>query len=101
RLSKHRNLKKLIVHGCRNYEVLQDFRNLPQLLVVKGEIAGLKGMLGDLLDFDNPSLSLHAAHGESSSAAQSEHSSSCNGSSLSAEDDRVMNTPSPITVDSQ
>jgi hypothetical protein len=42
RLSQHRHLKKLIVHQCRNYEVLQDFQNLPQLLVVKGEIQGLK-----------------------------------------------------------
>lgn len=32
----------MIVHGCRNYEVLEDFRNLPQLLVVRGEIIGLK-----------------------------------------------------------
>jgi len=46
-LSKHRNLKKLVVHGCRNFEALQDFHNLPQLLVVKGDIVGLKAMLGD------------------------------------------------------
>ena len=54
-LSLHKNLKKLIVHGCRNYEVLQDFHNLPQLLVVKGEILGLKAMLGDLGDSPQPS----------------------------------------------
>jgi hypothetical protein len=42
KLSKHRNLKKLIVHGCRNYDVFKDFNGLPQLLVVKGEIVGLK-----------------------------------------------------------
>lgn len=47
-LSRHRKLKKLIVHGCRNYEVLQDFHTLPQLLVVKGEIIGLKQMIGDM-----------------------------------------------------
>ncbi|KAL3088491.1 hypothetical protein niasHS_009942 [Heterodera schachtii] len=46
RLSQHKRLKKMIVHGCRNYEVLQDFRNLPQLLVVKGDIQGLKAMIG-------------------------------------------------------
>ncbi|CAJ0935084.1 unnamed protein product, partial [Mesorhabditis belari] len=45
-LAAHKNLKKVIVHKCRNYEVLEDFRNLPQLLVVKGEIQGLKAMLG-------------------------------------------------------
>uniref|UniRef100_A0AC34GVN6 Uncharacterized protein n=1 Tax=Panagrolaimus sp. ES5 TaxID=591445 RepID=A0AC34GVN6_9BILA len=54
-LSRHNNLKKLIVHGCRNYEVLQDFHTLPQLLVVKGEIMGLKAMLGDLGDSPQPS----------------------------------------------
>ncbi|PAV85803.1 hypothetical protein WR25_14391 [Diploscapter pachys] len=47
-LASHKNLKKFIVHSCRNYEVFEDFRNLPQLLVVKGEIFGLKAMLGDL-----------------------------------------------------
>lgn len=41
-LASHKNLKKFIVHSCRNYEVFEDFRNLPQLLVVKGEIFGLK-----------------------------------------------------------
>lgn len=46
-LANHKCLKKVIVHLCRNYEVLEDFRNLPQLLVVKGEIVGLKAMLGD------------------------------------------------------
>ncbi|EPB80864.1 hypothetical protein ANCCEY_00066 [Ancylostoma ceylanicum] len=46
-LANHNTLKKVIVHGCRNYEVLEDFRNLPQLLVVRGEILGLKAMLGD------------------------------------------------------
>jgi hypothetical protein len=54
-LSRHNNLKKLIVHGCRNYEVLEDFHTLPQLLVVKGEIMGLKAMLGDLGDSPQPS----------------------------------------------
>jgi hypothetical protein len=42
KMANHERLKKVIVHGCRNYEVLQDFHNLPQLLVVKGEIIGLK-----------------------------------------------------------
>lgn len=42
KLSRHPRLKKLIVHGCRNFDALQDFSNLPQLLVVKGEIMGLK-----------------------------------------------------------
>lgn len=42
KLAKHKQLKKLIVHGCRNYDVFQDFHGLPQLLVVKGEILGLK-----------------------------------------------------------
>ncbi|KAJ1363573.1 hypothetical protein KIN20_023472 [Parelaphostrongylus tenuis] len=46
-LANHATLKKVIVHGCRNYEVLEDFRNLPQLLVVRGEIVGLKAMIGD------------------------------------------------------
>uniref|UniRef100_A0AC35TTK8 Disease resistance protein n=1 Tax=Rhabditophanes sp. KR3021 TaxID=114890 RepID=A0AC35TTK8_9BILA len=55
KLSKHKNLKKMIVHGCRKYEVLQDFKGLPQLLVVKGEIQGLKAMLGDIFDFDTSS----------------------------------------------
>jgi len=53
-LANHGRLKKVIVHGCRNYEVLQDFKNLPQLLVVKGEIIGLKAMLGDFF-FDETS----------------------------------------------
>uniref|UniRef100_A0A914H264 Uncharacterized protein n=1 Tax=Globodera rostochiensis TaxID=31243 RepID=A0A914H264_GLORO len=51
RLSQHKHLKKLIVHGCRNYEVLQDFQNLPQLLVVRGDIQGLKAMIGCEDDF--------------------------------------------------
>uniref|UniRef100_A0A0N5CI10 Disease resistance protein n=1 Tax=Strongyloides papillosus TaxID=174720 RepID=A0A0N5CI10_STREA len=55
KLSRHKNLKKLIVHGCRNYDVFQDFKGLPQLLVVKGEIVGLKAMLGDIFDFDTSS----------------------------------------------
>uniref|UniRef100_A0A914YIC7 Uncharacterized protein n=1 Tax=Panagrolaimus superbus TaxID=310955 RepID=A0A914YIC7_9BILA len=59
-LSRHNNLKKLIVHGCRNYEVLQDFHTLPQLLVVKGEIMGLKAMLGDLGDSPEPSPLHHS-----------------------------------------
>ncbi|KAL7069848.1 hypothetical protein ACQ4LE_011212 [Meloidogyne hapla] len=46
RLANHRRLKKLIVHGCRNYEALQDFHSLPQLLVIKGDIQGLKAMIG-------------------------------------------------------
>lgn len=61
-LANHNTLKKVIVHGCRNYEVLEDFRNLPQLLVVRGEIIGLKAMLGD---FDEEQLA------ESSPASQS------------------------------
>ncbi|CAJ0582964.1 unnamed protein product, partial [Mesorhabditis spiculigera] len=55
-LAVHRSLKKVIVHKCRNYEVLEDFRNLPQLLVVKGEIQGLRSMLGG--DPDAPPESL-------------------------------------------
>ncbi|CAI4233122.1 unnamed protein product [Auanema sp. JU1783] len=50
-LANHKHLKKVIVHGCRNYEVLQDFRNLPQLLVVRGEIVGLKAMIGDFEEY--------------------------------------------------
>uniref|UniRef100_A0A1I8EPN6 Uncharacterized protein n=1 Tax=Wuchereria bancrofti TaxID=6293 RepID=A0A1I8EPN6_WUCBA len=46
-LAQHLQLKKLIVHKCRNYEVFEDFHNLPQLLVVKGDIVGLKAMIGD------------------------------------------------------
>lgn len=46
-LAQHPQLKKLIVHKCRNYEVFEDFHNLPQLLVVKGDIVGLKAMIGD------------------------------------------------------
>lgn len=44
----------MIVHGCRNYEVLEDFRNLPQLLVVKGEIVGLKVTLANPLSSLKP-----------------------------------------------
>ncbi|KAL3991143.1 F-box-like family protein [Acanthocheilonema viteae] len=46
-LAQHPQLKKLVVHKCRNYEVFEDFHNLPQLLVVKGDIVGLKAMIGD------------------------------------------------------
>ncbi|UMM41948.1 hypothetical protein L5515_017977 [Caenorhabditis briggsae] len=67
-LANHPNLKKVIVHLCRNYEVLEDFRNLPQLLVVKGEIMGLKAMLGDFEE--------EIAKSTASSSAQSSEKSS-------------------------
>lgn len=38
----------MIVHQCRNYEAMTDFNNLPQLLVVNGEIQGLKMFIGDI-----------------------------------------------------
>ncbi|NP_001368608.1 F-box domain-containing protein [Caenorhabditis elegans] len=66
-LANHPNLKKVIVHLCRNYEVLEDFRNLPQLLVVKGEIMGLKAMLGDFEE--------EIAKSTASSSAQSSEAS--------------------------
>lgn len=65
-LSEHRHLRKLIVHGCRNYEALQDFHNLPQLLVVKGNIQGLKAMLG----CDEDPLAASSIMDESSSSVE-------------------------------
>ncbi|KAI6191403.1 hypothetical protein M3Y97_00224500 [Aphelenchoides bicaudatus] len=93
KLSKHRALKKLIVHGCRNYDVFQDFRGLPQLLVVKGEIIGLKQMLGDV-DIEQNGSSLGSA------GASEKSSSSYNGSRLSSEESqrRMHHSPSPIAV---
>ncbi|CAD6194261.1 unnamed protein product [Caenorhabditis auriculariae] len=73
-LANHKNLKKVIVHFCRNYEVLEDFRNLPQLLVVKGDIVGLKAMLGDF-DFPPPS-STGSSNGTDSSGPSSIRTSS-------------------------
>lgn len=74
-LAQHTALKKFIVHGCRNYEVLQDFKNLPQLLVVKGEIVGLKAMIGEL-DFDEPeSASEASSQGKSKTVSSSESAS--------------------------
>jgi hypothetical protein len=76
KLSKHPRLKKLVVHGCRNYEALQDFHNLPQLLVVKGDIVGLKAMLGDLADYE-PAVSSKSTSSSADSAGRSvQHSSS-------------------------
>jgi len=110
KLAKHPRLKKLIVHGCRNFDALQDFRNLPQLLVVKGEIVGLKAMIGDIGDY-NPSSNSSSttnstaggsagsvAHSSSTSSAQ--RSSYVGGSRLSSAgpDDRLMHTPSPVAV---
>ncbi|CAD5234473.1 unnamed protein product [Bursaphelenchus xylophilus] len=87
-LSKHKNLKKLIVHGCRNYDVFQDFHGLPQLLVVKGEILGLKAMIGDV-DIDSKSGSLDQS------------SSSYSGSQLSSDEhQKLRSSPGPIAVNS-
>lgn len=73
KLANHEQLKKVIVHGCRNYEVLQDFHALPQLLVVKGEIQGLKVMLGDCFYME-----------EENSVAESSSSSATSASATSA-----------------
>jgi len=94
KMSKHRALKKLIVHGCRNYDVFQDFRGLPQLLVVKGEIIGLKQMLGDIGDLEQNGSSLGSA------GVSEKSSSSYNGSRLGSEESqrKINHSPSPITV---
>jgi hypothetical protein len=94
KLSKHKALKKLIVHGCRNYDVFQDFKGLPQLLVVKGEIMGLKQMLGDIEDIDQNQSSLGSA------GTSEKSSSSYNGSRLGSDDSRrrIHHSPSPIAV---
>ncbi|CAD5229329.1 unnamed protein product [Bursaphelenchus okinawaensis] len=87
-LSQHKKLKKLIVHGCRNYDVFQDFHGLPQLLVVKGEILGLKAMIGDV-DIDSKSGSLDQS------------TSSYSGSQLSSDDhQKHRSSHSPIMVNS-
>ncbi|KAI1724350.1 hypothetical protein Ddc_05581 [Ditylenchus destructor] len=120
-LSRHRQLKKLIVHGCRNYEALQDFRNLPQLLVVKGDIMGLKAMLGDMGEYPEPSPQPSSSSGSEGrgsvpSSASENHraasvedaefyrqsststSTSNRPSMLGADehDQRLVNTPSPV-----
>ena len=105
KLSKHLRLKKLIVHGCRNFEALQDFHNLPQLLVVKGEIIGLKAMIGDLADYGN----LYSSSSESSKSVGSVMSSPTTSSNdrplnhrltFNEEQQRISHTPSSIaTVD--
>ncbi|TKR81262.1 hypothetical protein L596_015163 [Steinernema carpocapsae] len=99
-LANHKSLKKVIVHGCRNYEVLEDFRSLPQLLVVKGEIVGLKAMLGDLIDYDD---SFATDKNTSSSGTQSTSvSSSSKVSTASAElaalEISGQREPSPIAT---
>lgn len=80
-LAEHASLKKVIVHGCRNYEVLQDFSNLPQLLVVKGEIVGLKAMIGDL-DFEEAEsaepVTMQKSPKKSTSSDSTSHPSSSN-----------------------
>ncbi|CAB3400356.1 unnamed protein product [Caenorhabditis bovis] len=79
-LANHENLKKVIVHLCRNYEVLEDFRNLPQLLVVKGEIMGLKQMLGDFEEeIAKSTASSSASSSETSVAAPTSPVSVSNG----------------------
>ncbi|CAJ0947276.1 unnamed protein product, partial [Mesorhabditis belari] len=72
--ASHKNLKKLIVHMCRNYDVLEDFSQLPQLLVVKGEIMGLKAMLGNF-DDEITEVSPGSDGTKSESTSQSEASS--------------------------
>uniref|UniRef100_A0A914C8H7 Uncharacterized protein n=1 Tax=Acrobeloides nanus TaxID=290746 RepID=A0A914C8H7_9BILA len=106
KLSLHRQLKKVIVHGCRNYEVLQDFHNLPQLLVVKGEIIGLRSMIGDIDEPGASSSSMSASSVESGSSSDvNEKDRSISpfiSSRLTAQDPeqhRLRTTPSPITVD--
>uniref|UniRef100_A0AC34QLU8 Uncharacterized protein n=1 Tax=Panagrolaimus sp. JU765 TaxID=591449 RepID=A0AC34QLU8_9BILA len=88
-LSRHRNLKKLIVHGCQSFEVLQDFHNLPQLLVVKGDIIGLKAMIGDIdpMAFETQRRSEGSVSTSSASVSDSE---------ISVPDDAVG---SPIMID--
>uniref|UniRef100_A0A7E5A142 Leucine-rich repeat-containing protein 51 n=1 Tax=Panagrellus redivivus TaxID=6233 RepID=A0A7E5A142_PANRE len=88
-LAVHPKLKKLIVHGCRNYEALQDFRNLPQLLVVKGEIVGLKAMIGDIGDSPEDSPTGLGRLEETRSEA------SVSTSSVSVSDSESGPTPAP------
>jgi len=76
RLSKHPRLKKVVVHACRNYEALQDFHNLPQLLVVKGDIVGLKAMLGDIADYEPGNSSSQTSSSADSMGRSVGHSSS-------------------------
>ncbi|CAJ0571570.1 unnamed protein product, partial [Mesorhabditis spiculigera] len=71
--AQHKALKKLIVHMCRNYEVLEDFSQLPQLLVVKGEIMGLRAMIGDFEQAE--AKRSPGSDGEKSSTASSEKGS--------------------------
>ncbi|MFH4974727.1 hypothetical protein AB6A40_001436 [Gnathostoma spinigerum] len=99
-LAEHQNLKKVIVHKCRNYEVFQDFQNLPQLLVVKGDIAGLKAMLGECLDFMTDSSSRTASSSqrstvteETSSVYSKTSSSESKASEVSYEDNINEETP--------
>lgn len=42
KLAGHSGLKKVIVHFCRNYDSLSNFRSLPQLMIVNTQIQGLK-----------------------------------------------------------
>ncbi|GMT34019.1 hypothetical protein PFISCL1PPCAC_25316 [Pristionchus fissidentatus] len=93
-LANHKLLKKVIVHGCRNYEVLEDFRNLPQLLVVKGEIVGLKAMLGDF-DID-ATPSSGSSDGQKDSMSSSA-ASSTTGINVKEEDDR-SSVPTVVEV---
>lgn len=74
--------------------MFQDFKGLPQLLVVKGEIMGLKQMLGDIEDIDQPQSSL------GSTGTSEKSSSSYNGSRLGSDDSRrrINHSPSPIAV---
>ncbi|VDN85038.1 unnamed protein product [Brugia pahangi] len=58
-LAQHPQLKKLIVHKCRNYEVFEDFHNLPQLLVVKGDIVGLKKKFQEALCYEEFDITIH------------------------------------------
>ena len=87
KLAQHPSLKKLIAHMCRKIDVLLEFGSLPQLLVVKGEIQGLKAFLGadfpqgddSLDDEDSQSIPVDSSVSTPSSGlfgSQQPHSSS-------------------------
>uniref|UniRef100_A0A915DBX4 Uncharacterized protein n=1 Tax=Ditylenchus dipsaci TaxID=166011 RepID=A0A915DBX4_9BILA len=106
KLSKHPRLK-------RNYEALQDFHNLPQLLVVKGEIIGLKAMIGDLGEYEAHSSGSADSSGQSIPTSLKSSTSSSGGGAgghyssgrLNGEGDRdhqrLINTPSPLATSTQ
>ncbi|GMR32902.1 hypothetical protein PMAYCL1PPCAC_03097 [Pristionchus mayeri] len=91
-LANHKLLKKVIVHGCQNYEVLEDFRNLPQLLVVKGEIIGLKAMLGDFDIDSTPSSGASDGQKDSMTSSSASSTTAINGKDEGAVDRSAVPT---------